>query len=90
MNEQIRKLAEQAGGFVDINKHVGGNNGCMVYTYCGLEKFAELVAKAERERIVKLLDGIDETETESEYGWWETSGGANFGAQILSKIENGS
>lgn len=90
MNEQIRKLAEQAGGFVDINKHVGGNNGCMVYTYDGLQAFAELVVKRERERIMKLLEGIDMTETESESGWWETSGGANFGAQILAKIENGS
>lgn len=45
MNEQIKKLAEQAGGFVDINKHVGGNNGCVVYTYDGLQAFAELVVK---------------------------------------------
>lgn len=90
MNEQIRKLAEQAGGFVDINKHVGGNNGCVVYTYDGLQAFAELVAKHERERIAKLLDGIDMTENESESGWWETSSGAEFGARILAKIENAS
>jgi hypothetical protein len=43
MNKQIIKLAEQAKGFVDLNQHVGGDNGCMVYTYDGLEKFAELI-----------------------------------------------
>ena len=45
MNERIRELAEQAKGFVDLNQHVGGTKGCMVYTYDGLEKFAELIVK---------------------------------------------
>jgi hypothetical protein len=45
MNERIRELAEQAKGFVDLNKHVGGDNGCMVYTYDGLAKFAELIVR---------------------------------------------
>jgi hypothetical protein len=45
MNERIRELAEQAKGFVDLNQHVGGTNGCMVYTYDGLEKFAELIVR---------------------------------------------
>ena len=43
MNERIKELAEQAKGFVDLNQHVGGEKGCMVYTYDGLEKFAELI-----------------------------------------------
>jgi hypothetical protein len=43
MNEPIKELAEQAKGFVDLNQHVGGDNGCMVYTYDGLERFAELI-----------------------------------------------
>ncbi len=43
MNEQLKELAEQAGGFVDLNKHVGGNNGCIVYNYAGLQKFADLI-----------------------------------------------
>ena len=43
MNNKIKKFAEQAGGFVDLNQHVGGSNGCMIYTYDGLAKFAELV-----------------------------------------------
>ena len=45
MNERIRELAEQAKGFVDLNQHVGGEKGCMVYTYDGLEKFAELIVE---------------------------------------------
>ena len=45
MNQRIRELAEQAKGFVDLNQHVGGDKGCMVYTYDGLEKFAELIEK---------------------------------------------
>lgn len=45
MNERIKELAEQAKGFVDLNQHVGGTKGCMVYTYDGLEKFAELIIK---------------------------------------------
>lgn len=45
MNERIRQLAEQAKGFVDLNQHVGSEKGCMVYTYDGLEKFAELIVR---------------------------------------------
>ena len=51
-----------------------------------LEAFAKLIAEAEREAILPLLKGIDETETESADGWWETSTGANLGAEILSAI----
>jgi hypothetical protein len=36
--------------------------------------------------IEKLLIGIDTTETTNESGWWETSVGAEFGAEILGKI----
>ena len=43
MNQRIKKLAEEAKGFVDLNQHVGGDKGCMIYTYDGLEKFAELI-----------------------------------------------
>lgn len=45
MNERIQELAERAKGFVDLNQHVGGGNGCMVYTYDGIEKFAELIVQ---------------------------------------------
>jgi hypothetical protein len=41
---------------------------------------------AERERIIKILKGIDQTETESEDGYWETSVGAEFGANIIKQI----
>jgi hypothetical protein len=46
----------------------------------------EAAQKAERIRITKLLDGVDGTQTNSDNGWWETSGGANFGATLLSDI----
>jgi len=39
---------------------------------------------AERTRILALLDGITETETDN--GWWETSAGAAFGALVVQKI----
>lgn len=33
-----------------------------------------------------VLKGIDQTETESPDGWWETSTGAEFGAKKLQHI----
>jgi hypothetical protein len=45
LNPVVQKLAEQAKGFVDLNQHVGGDNGCMIYTYEGLNKFAELIVR---------------------------------------------
>lgn len=33
-----------------------------------------------------LLKGIDETESDSEYGWWETSAGAKFGARKFAQV----
>ena len=47
MNERIKKLAEQAGW--DMGSEVDG------FT-TRLEKFAELVAAAERETIVKMIE----------------------------------
>ena len=44
-------------------------------------------AKALTDEIVALLDGIDKDECEYENGWWETSTGAKFGADILEKIK---
>lgn len=40
----------------------------------------------EREAIIGLLKGIDQTECESKDGYWETSFGATFGKDILSAI----
>jgi hypothetical protein len=45
LNPAVQKLAEQAKGFVDLNQHVGGDNGCMIYTYDGLNKFAQLIVR---------------------------------------------
>ena len=38
------------------------------------------------EQIKELLKGIDETETGSIDGWWETSEGAAFGAEKLKEL----
>ena len=38
------------------------------------------------EQIKELLKGIDETETGSIDGWWETSDGAKFGAEKLKEL----
>jgi hypothetical protein len=46
----------------------------------------EAAVKAEREAVIALLKGIDETEINSRDGWWETSTGADFGAGILAAI----
>ena len=37
-------------------------------------------------RINILLNGIDQTETDSINGWWETSAGAEFGAMKLAAL----
>lgn len=37
------------------------------------------------DKIRAILSGIDRTETEG--GWWETSTGAAFGADVLQQIE---
>ena len=73
MNQRIRELAEQAKGFVDLNQHVGGDKGCMVYTYDGLEKFAELIAKEcadllwdESERLYAYSSECDEVRDSDE------------------------
>jgi hypothetical protein len=38
------------------------------------------------EVIKNILKGIDQTEIESPDGWWETSTGAEFGAEKLKQI----
>ena len=52
-------------------------------------RFAELICEKEQNRIIALLNGIDKTENESIDGWWETSTGAEFGANIITQIKNG-
>ena len=39
-----------------------------------------------RKAIIKVLHGIDETETESEDGWWEVDAGAEYGARKKAEI----
>lgn len=38
------------------------------------------------ENIKELLKGIDQTECESDEGWWETSTGAEFGRDKLNML----
>ena len=45
---------------------------------------------ADRARIAGLLRGIDMQQTDDSAGWWETSTGAAFGAEVLRKIKDGS
>lgn len=40
------------------------------------------------QQIEEILSGIDNTEVESEHGWWETSTGAEFGKERLEKIRH--
>lgn len=42
--------------------------------------------EAMREDIIPMLDGIDQCETQSDNGWWETPTGADRGASILAAI----
>jgi hypothetical protein len=50
------------------------------------QRFEDEIRADEREAVIGFLRGINETETESEDGWWETSAGAEFGARILAAI----
>jgi hypothetical protein len=61
-------------------------NGSIIECHEATIKRLEAKILAEREALIGLLKGIDETETESAEGWWETSAGAEFGAGILAAI----
>lgn len=37
-------------------------------------------------KVRQILEGIDETETCSSRGWWETSAGAEFGKKKLDEV----
>ena len=54
---------------------------------CQKCKPVQFAVMAERNRILALLDGITECETDSDNGWWETSEGAAFGASVVQKIK---
>lgn len=38
------------------------------------------------EKVSLILKGIDQTETESQDGWWETATGAEFGKRKLVEV----
>jgi hypothetical protein len=58
----------------------------IMFTPETLKTFEALVRADEREAVIGLLRGIDETEIESADGWWETSTGAEFGAGRIAAI----
>lgn len=41
-----------------------------------------------KERLSKILEGIDKDECESKDGWWETSTGAEFGEGKKKELED--
>ena len=41
-----------------------------------------------KSEIRRILSGIDQTEADGPSGWWETSAGAEFGAQKLAELES--
>jgi len=75
----VFEMAKEAG----FMQHLGV---ICIPNHLVLERFAELVRADEREAILPMLKGIDETEIDSPDGWWETSSGAKFGAEILAAI----
>ena len=74
MKEADKELARQAWTENDWDGHVD------------IPKLIQLVRADEREAILPMLKGIDQTECEDPDGWWETSTGAAFGAGILAAI----
>lgn len=40
-----------------------------------------------KERFEEIIMGIDKDECGDKYGWWETSYGASFGADVKNKLE---
>lgn len=88
MND-LRKEALQALEDGEIYDHFGarwGEKRIEALRAALAQPEQEPVAAAEREACIALLKGIDQTESESDDGWWETSTGAKFGAGVLAAI----
>lgn len=47
---------------------------------------SQLPEPSTADAVKTVLKGIDQTETESPEGWWETSVGAEFGAKKLQQV----
>lgn len=67
MNEQIRVLAEQAG----MENGFPTNGVYTLYGLADIEKFAELVAAAEREAILELRNHEDVMAPVGQSAWGE-------------------
>jgi hypothetical protein len=73
------EMAREAG----FMQHLGV---IAIPNFQNLERLIAMARADEREAVIGLLRGIDETETESADGWWETSAGAEFGAGRIAAI----
>ena len=58
-----------------------------IYTNKDVSAVAEEIIQMLKEEAKAILKGIDECETDSKDGWWETGTGAEFGESILNKID---
>ena len=81
----MKTIIEMAGEAGIFNGD-GDWSGCHEEYEGVVQRFATLVRADEREAILPMLKGIDQTECEDSEGWWETSTGAAFGAGILAAI----
>lgn len=94
--DEIMRMARAAGFITGTRDYADGLGGIQFVQSVAiggsflpeLEQFAQQVAAAEREAIIKLLDGIDGDECSHPKGWWQTSAGAEFGARIIARIRN--
>lgn len=84
----LMQTAREAGRQIEADWQMVGLSEGLYMDFA--ERVALLVARkaaeVEREAILQMLKGIDRTETEYPDGWWETSAGADFGAELLAAI----
>lgn len=78
----------------EIIDAVKDKHGISIATGVYRQAHLDLVSMAradERDRIVAWLvrQGITEDQAQSEHGWWDTSTGVRYGANVLEAIEAG-
>lgn len=61
-------------------------NGMEVWGDGMEDRQAALSDRATLDELREILDGINRDECSYESGWWETSGGAQFGADRLAEV----
>lgn len=81
MKKDVEKLSEE----MQVTQAEVGRRALARYITSEKE---EIQPKYELDRLKKIMEGIDKTETESLKGWWSNSNGAKFGSNILVQIED--